>query len=160
QFDGCSIALNNYQVGVENNNILRPQSESVLLSSIANLLEETNSIPQNENWLEFINPDLFHRLLNEQVFDFYRQLYREQCSHLIRIEQAERNADLQVEILQALKTESAIAGALLDYAKEKLFNKIESIFYISKAPLNDIFDSLRQSDYEDPYLTFDPKKDI
>jgi hypothetical protein len=158
QFDGCYIGLNEYRIGVENMNFLRPQSDSVLLASIAKMLEERNRRPENEGWLEFINPDLLQRLLNEDTFNFYAKSFRERCNYLMQI--GERNVNLQAEIVEALRTESAIAGALLGYAENRLFDKLDATFYFSKTSLNEVFDALKQTDYKDPYLTFDPKKDV
>ncbi|MGJ0491185.1 hypothetical protein [Methylobacter sp.] len=163
-FDGCVIELDSYQVGIENDTFLKPQSESVLLSTIANLLEKFNKIPENEGWLDFINHDFLKKLLNEEVFKSYQGLYRQQCANIEESHHGAQLVNLQSEVIQGLKTESAIAGALLGYAENKLFEKLKSIFFISndlsKTPLKDIFVSLKQNDYKDPYLTFDPKKDI
>lgn len=163
-FDGCIIGTDSYQVGVESNTYLRPQNESILLSVIANSLNEFNKVPEKEGWLQFINHDLLKKSLNEQVFNSYQTFYREQCASLGENDHGVQNVNLQAEVVQGLKTESAIAGALLGYAENKLFDKLKLIFFISndlsKTSLKDIFDSLKQSDYKDPYLTFDPKKDV
>ena len=160
QFDSCFIGLNDYRIGIENIDILRPQGDSVLLSSIAKILDERNRRPENEGWSEFINSDILQRLLNEDVYNFYAQSYRERCNYLMQINRGEQNVNLQAEILQSLRTESAIAGALLGYVQNRLFDKLDTAFYISKTPLSEVFDSLKQSDYKDPYLTFDPRKDV
>ena len=101
---------------------------------------------------------------NEKVFGSYQELYREQCTNFRENNNGAQSISLQSEVVQGLKTESAIAGALLGFAENKLFDKVKSIFFISndlsKTSLKDIFDSLKQNDYKDPYLTFDPKKDI
>lgn len=164
KFDGCFIGIDSYQVGIENINLLKPQSDSLLLASITQLLKEFSKVPENEQWLEFINYDLLKKLLNETVFTAYQQSFSEQCSSFMEMNHGMRNQDLQAEVINGLKTESAIAGALLGYAENKLFDKIKSIFFIntdlSKTSLNEIFDTLKLSDYKDPYLTFDPKKDV
>src|SRR5688572_28030751 len=54
-FDGCYIGLENYRIGSENNNRLKPQSDSILLLAISERLNESNRIPENERWSEFIN---------------------------------------------------------------------------------------------------------
>lgn len=163
-FDLCHIGLESYQVGIENNNFLKPQGESVLLSTIANLLKDFNEIPEKDGWLKFINHDVLKQLLNEQVFNSYKELYKEKCTIFKEQNHGIENIKLQSEVIQGLKTESAIAGALLGYAKNEAFDALKSIFFISndlsKTPLKDIFNSTRQNDYTDPYLTFDPKKDI
>lgn len=167
KFNDCSMELDSYQVGLENNTFLKPQSESVLLSTIANFLNDFDKIPENEDWLKLINHDFLKNLLNEQVFNSYQELYKQQCTTDVRRNPTlmqQQMTDLQSKITQWLKIESAIAGALLGYAENKLFDKIKSIFVISndlsKIPLKDLLDSLKRDDYQDPYLTFDPKKDI
>jgi hypothetical protein len=101
--------------------------------------------------------------LNEQVFDYYKKIYDEQCPRLLRGNGVPSH-ELQLQIVQSLKTESAIAGALLGYFNNKLFDKLTSLFYFSadatKPSLENIFDSLKDGDYQDPYLLFDPKKDV
>ena len=159
-FDGCVIGLTNIQVGEESRFTLRPQGDSGLLSSVSTVLKENGRIPKADDWLEFINADRFQRLLNDNVFPFYAQSFREQCNQFMQLNQGERNAGLQSEIVEALKTESAIAGALLGYANNKLFDKLEAIFYIAKTPVSEAFQALKDGDYKDPYLSFDPKKDI
>ena len=162
-FDGCYIGMENYRIGAENNNRLKPQSESILLLAISDRLNEITRVPENENWAEFINPNLLQQMLNEQVFSFYKKSYEEQCPRLLQIHGV-ASRELQLDIVQALKTESAIAGALLGFVENRLYEKLKSIFYFftdpSKQTLENIFDSLKDSDYKDPYLLFDPKKDI
>jgi hypothetical protein len=164
KFDNCFIGLENYQIGVENNNFLKPQSESVLLSVISSLLKGLDRVPENEGWLEFINRDLLTKLLNEQVFNSYQKNYGEKCSDFRQHNDGVENIDFRSEVVRGLQTESAIAGALLGYAESKLYDKLKSIFFVSndlsKIPLENLFDSIRESDYKDPYLTFDPKKDV
>lgn len=48
KFDGCFIGIDSYQVGIVNINLLKPQSDSVLLSAISKLLNEFGKIPQDE----------------------------------------------------------------------------------------------------------------
>lgn len=165
KFDGCFIGIDNYQVGIENINLIKPQSDSVLLSTISKLLNEFGKIPRDEQeWTKFINNDVLKELLNENVFKAYQQSFQEQCNNFMESNHGLRNHNLQADTINALRTESAIAGALLGYVNNKLFDKLKSIFYfsedVSKTPLNEVFDSLKQSDYNDPYLKFDPKKDI
>jgi hypothetical protein len=164
KFDACHMGIESYQVGIENTNLLKPQSDSLLLSSIATLLKDFNDIPDNEQWLKFINHDVLKKLLNEKVFTAYQKSFKEQCSNFMEMNHGLRSQNIQADTVNALKTESAIAGALLGYAENKLFDKLKSIFYLSseasKIPLSDVFESLKLNEYKDPYLAFDPKKDI
>lgn len=165
KFDGCFIGTDSYQVGIENINLLKPQSDSLLLSAISKLLIEFGKIPQDEQeWVKFINHDRLKELLNDVVFKSYQQSFQEQCNNFMEMNHGLRNQNLQADTINALRTESAIAGALIGYVNNKLFGQLKSVFYFSndvtKTPLNEVFESLKQSDYKDPYLTFDPKKDI
>jgi hypothetical protein len=159
-FDGCVIGLTNIQAGEESKFTLRPQVDSVLLSSVSAVLKNHGGIPQNDDWLKIINTDMLQRLLNDVVFPVYAKSFGEQCNLLMQLNQGDRNAILQLEIVEELKTESAIAGALLGYANNKLFDKLEAMFYIATKPVSEAFQALQDGDYKDPYLSFDPKKDI
>lgn len=159
-FDQCFIGLTDYKPGVERRVTLRPQSESMLLAATSKLLAEFNKVPEAEAWREFINPDRLQQQLNDEVFPFYAQSFRDQCNQFMQLNQGERNVALQAETVEALKIESAIAGALLGYVENQFFDKLEAIFFIAKTPIQEVFASFKEDDYKDPYLTFDPKKDI
>ena len=163
-FDDCTVELENFQIGNESNFFIKPQSESVLLSNISNTLKDFNKIPENKAWLEFINYDVLKQLLNDQVFTVYQEQFSKDCEDFSQNNHGVINKSLQLNLIEALKTESAIASALLGYAENNLFDKLKSLFFISndlsKMPLKDVFESFKQDDYKDPYLTFDPKKDI
>jgi len=159
-FDACFIGLDNYQPGAERRVTLRPQSDSVLLTSISKLLGELEKVPDADGWRRLINPERLTRILNDEVFPFHAGVFRERCNLYVRLHDGAHNPDLQSEVIDALKTESATAGALIRYVDTELFNQLEALFYIPKTPIEDVLAAVKEGDYSDPYLSFDPKKDV
>lgn len=161
-FDGCFVGVRDFLVGIENTIFLKPQNDSVLLSSIASALKELAKLPDEHIWLKLINSESLKNLLNDKVYPAYKDLYSLKCNEFVQ-HHGEVSQGLQAEVAQALKIESAIAGALLGYTENKLFDKLKDLFFSSnegKTPLSDIFNAQKTSDFKDPYLSFDPKKDV
>lgn len=159
-FGDCNIGLDNFEPGVERLITLKPQSDSVLLSAISSLLGELGKIPDDDGWRELLSPDRLKQTLNEEVFSFHAGIFRERCKRFAQLNHGEQNPALQIEAIEALKSESAIAGALIGYVENKLFEKLESLFFITKTPIQDVFAAVMNDDYSDPYLSFDPNKDV
>jgi len=152
------------QVGIPRRIIAKSQNDGMLLSTIANILNEKAVIPKNEEWLDIINEDFLKKLLNTQILEIYRNHYRDQVkladeSHGVKLDARE----LENRIIEMLKAESAMAGALLGYAKNKLFDKLSLLFFTPEGDggndLESIFETMK-SDFKDPFLTFDPKQNI
>ncbi|GJG97616.1 hypothetical protein [Cupriavidus pauculus] len=160
RFDACTINRDNYQPGVERRFTLRPQTDSVLLSSISKLLGEAEKVPDADGWRKLINADSLKRILNEDVFSFHAGAFRERCMQYAQLHRGRQDPALQSEVVDVLKTESAIAGALIGYVEHALFDKLEALFYFARTPNEDVMAAVREGDYNDPYLSFDPKKDI
>ena len=142
------------RIGTPKSFSLRPQSDSVVLAVLSQQLQNYAAIPQGEEWLNIINEDALISVLNNEVYEIYKAHYNENWTY--------DNYEIENNrMVQALKSESAIAGTLQGYLQNSLFDKLELLFYSPKneSGLNNIFSSLKQS-FKDPYLTFDPKKDI
>jgi hypothetical protein len=141
-------------IGIQNKFSLKPQHESVLLRNISQRIQDSGVVPSNQEWLAIINEDSLKNMLNTEVLEFYKDYYRNTWS--VKQSEIENN-----RLIQALKTESAIAGALLGYVKNNLFDKLELLFIDIKKDdeIENIFELMKQT-FDDPYLTFDPKKDI
>lgn len=163
--------------GVPAGEKLLPQSSRILLV-IQEKLRETD-IPREEQWNELINYDFLNNILTEVVFPFYKEKAFQQIVATIssmtiqhgeteeQFNQRRQQAALQIEnsVKASLKDESAIAGTLLGLFEKKRYDAIEQIFYFGntetlKQQLQNAFDLLGNNDFTDPYLTFDPKKDI
>lgn len=162
-FSDCSLRLVDYGIGIDRLRGLRPQGDSVLLSALADMLRQADKVPQGREWREIINPDLLVKLLKTRVFPVYKEQFDRRCKEYREINRGAEDRSLQAETHRALQAESATAAALLDLADNKLFDRLEGLFYNTaegQVPLGDIFAASLQSEYADPYLSFDPKKDI
>lgn len=142
-------------VGTQNKLSLKPQHDSVILRVISKNIQALGVAPRHEDWATFINKDSLKEALNTEVYEFYK---------------ADWNANWEYEkfeiennkLIHELEIESAIAGALLGYVENNLFEKLELLFLnsiIDDKEIDNIFESMKQT-FADPYLTFDPKKDI
>ena len=153
---------------------LRSNNDSVLLRSLI-LSLPTDHLPKPPEWETLINKDLLTQLLNKDVSKAYRDSYGTQCNAIRALPVQEHNDSpaflrqlalrtRQVEptIRRQLAEESALAGALLSVVDQKLFQQLEQIFY--EQPGDDLALANQQlidllAD-DDPFATFDPKKDI
>jgi hypothetical protein len=140
---------------------LRPTNDSVLLAEIANRLQAVGHVPQDQNWRDIVNENEFTNLLNGRVYEAYRNEYQQRW----RQAAGQRDVDphqLQAEVVSRLKDESALAGMLLGLAERRLFGELQSLFYVAKpgkAALDLALGQMGQPG-DDPYLTFDPTKEI
>lgn len=141
-------------IGKANGLSFQPQNESVLLSLISQRLQDNGGMPQEEEWIDLINENYLSELLNTRVFEAYKSHYNNHWTY--DQHQVENN-----RLVQGLKTESAIAAALLGYVNKGLFEQLDALFVLPKPKdgLEELFDSMKEN-FEDPYLSFDPKKDI
>ena len=146
-------------IGIQNKFFLKPQHESLLLSVISKTLQVNGVVPHNEQWLDIINEESLIKALNS------REVLRAYIDYYIDNIRADHNTDrINIEnnkLIQRLKIESAMAGALLGYVENGLFDKLELLFFDPQIDngIENIFESMKQT-FKDPYLTFDPKKDI
>ncbi len=152
------------QIGTPITSIAKPPRDAVLLKTIADILNENEIMPENEQWKEYINAEYLKTLLNTKVLETYEGYYNDQVNLAHKFGDTSFDAlKFENELIEMLKVESAIAGALLEYANKGLFEKITALFFQgqtqSTADFTNVFDSIK-SDFKDPYLTFDPKKDI
>lgn len=161
-------------------------SGSILLNNTATLLP-TNKTPQGEEWKEFINENTLTEILQHKVFPEYNRRYESEFNEINRRIQAingehpgedihqaeqriinerkkeeEKKVLLESTIKSMINQESAIAGTLLGLYDNQLYQQLEKIFY-EKTPVEMQIQNLQAADMlknDDPFLTFDPKKDI
>jgi hypothetical protein len=152
------------------------EQRSLLLNEIREMLKDQDMSEENR-WRELIHPDRLRVILHEKVFPHYqetamrfcRQVHQHGPLHGETEEAFEKRKRAvikanQDEAVAALENESKIAGALLALAENNGFAQLSKIFY--SAPLLDpkaeFARALANSgdDFEDPYLSFDPKKDV
>lgn len=142
-------------VGTQNKLSLKPQHDSVILRVISVKIQDMGVTPRKEDWATIINKKSLKEALNTEVYEFYKADWSANWKY----EQFEIENN---KLTQELEIESAIAGALLGYVKNGLFDKLELLFLnsiIDDNEIDNIFESMKQT-FTDPYLTFDPKKDI
>jgi len=140
---------------------------SLLTFSISQQLPE-DSPPEKEAWNIFVNAERLTAAL-KQILEFYTKVFTDQCRNMFPVDhppltpaQQKLRFDLISSLTVRMERESATAGALLALAEQKLFSQLELIFYIKPtidaASTNEKIAELVNSD--DPFLTFDPKRDI
>ena len=142
---------------------------SVLMQALLDALPKDKP-PVGNEWEAFINPAQLRGLLNTTVTEHYTKAYREQCLQLhgdtynlnnLVYDQIQKAEDeLVSKFTQQVNDESAMAGALLGMLGQKLFTQLESLFYQkpgTELANNQIAELLNA---DDPFATFDPKRDI
>lgn len=157
-------------------------NNSALLRLIISRLPKDKA-PEREEWGHYINVDTLEELL-KLTAEYYKSSYGQQCVNItpsrmlvayvegggtpsssfrptpIKIDPAIKDLETRTRLL--VNEESAIAGALLGMIEKKMFDQLENIFYEKPNP-NLELDNKKLFDFlndEDPFLTFDPKKDI
>jgi hypothetical protein len=173
EFSQCDATIS-LGIGVKQPFKRIKNNSSVLLRFLITKLPKDH-FPKPDEWEEIISKHMLDELLNNVVSKAYRDSYGEQCHAINSLVQQEHNdsptflkqlelkqRQLESNIRRLLDEESALAGALLSIVEQKLFSQLEMIFYEKSgdklAEANQqIIDLLSD---EDPFATFDPKKDI
>jgi hypothetical protein len=169
----CVVDIKSIEIGHLATLHLVSNTNSILMQAISTTLPKDKS-PQTEEWKSFINSDLLKKLLGAAVKDHYSNAYRDQCrelhsqGNLATFNRSNTNEialaedSLVAVFSRQLDDESAMAGGLLDLLNRKLYAQLESLFYQKPSAnlelANQQIADLLQSD--DPFGTFDPKKDI
>ena len=141
-------------------------------------LRNLGRMPRKANeWAHVVNEAILTNILGKEVLDHYNNMSIEKVRQIADLPQEENESDqafkLRKEFLvedsernirAAVEGEAVIAGVLNLLLEKKHINELASIFYTNldvnaKAALDDMF-SRTEMDFEDPYLTFDPKKDV
>jgi hypothetical protein len=176
----CGAEIKRIEIGHLASSRLIKNNNSVLMQCISETLPK-DMPPVNEAWEAFITPDLLRKILSTALAQHYVNDYQNQCRQLhaqtnllsnralsqsdiaytgLEIQQADDS--LVNSFNQRINDESAMAGALLALLKQKLYPQLESLFYGNRAldldavnkQITDILNS------NDPFATFDPKRDI
>ncbi len=152
--------------------------DSVVLGQIQLALRNLGRMPRKANeWAHVINEAILTNILGKEVLDHYNNLSIEKVRQIADLPQEENESDqafkLRKEFLvedsernirTAVEDEAVIAGVLNLLLEKKRINELASIFYTNlnvnaKAAFDDML-SKTEMNFEDPYLTFDPKKDV
>jgi len=148
-------------IGEPGRGLAREASGSVLLSALSDSLRAAGAPPRDAAWANVVNEQTLQTLLNGPVFAVYREDYQRRwraASH----QRAFDPASLQAGVVQQFKYESAVAGMLLELARRKRYDQLQSLFFaqdIGALKLEELLRALPEK-FDDPYLTFDPTKQI
>lgn len=162
----CVAEIKKIDIGVLATIRLIKTHDSILMQSIAQHLHNETP-PEDEAWKEFVNADFLRKLLASDVSRHYSTEYQNQCRQLrsgaiVVLNPQTAEKALADNFKQRINEESAIAGALRGLFQKKLYQQIQSLFYKAQptdlGATNDQIASMLQSD--DPFATFDPKRDI
>ena len=157
-------------------NKLNPQNESRLLQMISTSLLERD-MPDVNDWKQLLSKEALTILLKEKVFTQYQEATFSTIETIGSLNQMEgetdaefiyRKASLVSEanslLLSNMNKESVIAGLLIDWSSQGMNKSLEELFYnqtnleVDEEISN--MQQLLQDELLDPYLSFDPKKDI
>lgn len=158
--------------GQPNSARLAPQ-HNILLKELS-LRLKGKPIPTENEWSQLINRETLTEILHDKVFSFYQNeplrqrndlaVYLRDMGPEVRDEILRREGrNFEQNTLRAINDESAIAGMLLGLVENNAFNLLRDTFYIntdidSTTAFRDAVKAM--NDFKDPYLTFDPKKDV
>lgn len=156
QLEGARI-----DIGEPAQGLARNASESVLLSTLADSLRAAGPPPRDAGWADVINEKNLQDLLNGSVFNVYRDDYQRRW----RVAAQQRDFDpssLQATVVRQLQYESSIAGVLLELARRNRFAQLQALFFtqdVHGLELDQLLTNLPDN-FDDPYLSFDPTKQI
>lgn len=152
--------------------------ESVVLQQIGLLLKRERKTPKNVgDWNRVINEETLTNILRTEVLNYYNNLSLQRHRQIEDIPKKEDESEavfrlrkqLLVEecerqIRTAVEDEAVCAGVLNLLLAKNRINDLASIFYTNlDGKAETVFDDVlkkTEPDFEDPYLTFDPKKDV
>lgn len=156
----CVAEMGRIRIGELLGPRLVTDSGSQLLTAIASRLPPTP--PSDGDWQNVVNEDELDRILNTEVNRFYATEFQAACRDLRGHENAAAKPALEARFRAGLKTESALAGAVLDLARNGNFAELRRLLYVEPAvdPKQANDDIVRLLTADDPFATFDPKRDI
>jgi hypothetical protein len=150
--------------------------QSIVLQQISTAVHASGVPSKIDEWRHIVNDDVLTRILRTNVLEYYNQLSIEGCrqaeqlapthetQEAFRVRQLGLRMQSQLQVKRAIENETAIAGVIKQLIDNARLAELNGIFF-AKLDLNSkaaFFQALAQAtpDFSDPYLTFDPKKDI
>ncbi|GLX67870.1 peptidoglycan-binding protein [Paenibacillus glycanilyticus] len=169
--DDCNVYAPNLVPAPFTGPTLKKQ-DSILLRTISNRLREKGGLPESaEEWKMFVNDDELRGILNNHVIEYYASTSMTQCKLIGR--NSESNPALanrlreqsKEDIRTALENETTIAGVISELFNNDRMAELIRIFYTNldydfKQGFYDTLAKAETDTADDPYLTFDPKKDV
>jgi len=152
--------------------------DSILMRRIQSSLKEEGRVPADaRHWERFINDDLLTQILRTDVLEYYNRISIENCQAIARLPQGDHETDQAFmlrkarlvedshrDIRSAMNDEAVIAGVLKLLLEKDRIAELNTIFFsnLDAAAETDFQDILNKAavDFDDPYLTFDPKKGV
>jgi len=152
----------------------------IVLKSISIALSKKGTVPDNaEKWKDLISDDRLKDILQNDVNNYYNKISIEKHRYVkemhkkvhendqeFGLRKSRLIEDSQNEIRSSVKKEAVIAGVLMQLLSETRITELNSIFFShldatakSEAAIKYEF-SKPAVDFTDPYLIFDPKKDV
>ncbi len=133
--------------------------------------------PDDAEWVDRLERGRLTATLHEQVFPTYRdQAFRDIRNAMADLQPYPREPEAGLEVRRrelarsmerrvqvAIDQESALAGVLAGLAEQGLAAAIRGLLYTTPADGADLVPAMAHAltgEYDDPYLTFDPKKDV
>lgn len=139
--------------------------QSIVLREIAERLRAAAGVPSRDEWRALLEPDALTQILTDKVLKHYNEESIAACRRAFARERdAKARAEILREIKQRVDEETVIAGVVLKLAENGRAAELNGIFFTEpdRDPKDAFFSVLAQEDvdFKDPYLTFDPKKDV
>lgn len=151
--------------------------DSIVLQQINALLKNGQGVPPDaDRWKHIVNQDVLMNILKTTVMDHYNSISIANCQRIaqlapeheteeeFRLRVANLRAGSQRDIASRIGDEAVIAGAIQLLVENERVNELNSIFFthMEANSKDGFFQSLEKADmdFTDPYLTFDPKKDV
>jgi hypothetical protein len=171
--DPCKVKiLGNIGIGRPAGTHLVSEFSSLLMRSVAAHLSDT-APPVKEAWAEVVNEEKLRELL-KPITKLLIDDYRVKCRVLNPLPPTPVLTPAQLAVQQSAifalfesfgvqaGRESAVAGALVALVQQEQFAQLEALFYkkpaLAAQSVSQQISDLLKSD--DPFLTFDPKRDI
>ena len=158
--DDCTAEIGGIEIGRPQGPALISDSSSQLLTALAATLPV--SPPKDDEWDDLINTDVVGHVLNTQVARYYIDQFVGNCRGNHPRARSSQMASLVAIETASIKYKSALAGALLDLVKGKNYPQLRRLFYVDPVvdPAQANSDIVRILGEDDPFATFDPKRDI
>jgi hypothetical protein len=152
--------------------------DSVVLQQIGFLLKRGRKIPENVgDWNHVINEEILTNILRTEVLDYYNKLALQRHRQIEELSKEENESEAafklrkqllveecECQLRTAVEDEAVCAGVINLLLARNRINDLASIFYTNldgkaEAAFDDVLKKTKP-DFDDPYLTFDPKKDV
>ena len=151
--------------------------DSIVLQQINALLKNRQGVPRNaDEWKHIVNQVVLTNILKTTVMEHYNQISIANCQRIaqlapehetreeFQLRKTRLKEQSQQDITSRIGNEAVIAGAIQLLVENGHLSELNSIFYtrLDANSKDAFFQALDKADmdFSDPYLTFDPKKDV